>query len=60
MPAAVATAADQAAADEVCFVVAAEALPASQASTGADRLLAVIRPDNTGELLLTLMLPTDM
>ncbi|MEY9490865.1 hypothetical protein RKD26_006659 [Streptomyces calvus] len=60
MPAAVATGAAQAPADEVCFVVAPEALPASQASTDADRLLAVIGPDNTGELLLTSMLPTDM
>jgi hypothetical protein len=60
MPTAVATAAVQAPVDEVCFVVPVEALPASQASTDAGRLLAVIGPDNTGELLLTLMLPTDM
>lgn len=60
MPVAVATAAGQAPAGQVCFAVAAEVLPASQASTDADRLLAVIGPDNTGELLMTLMLPSDM
>ncbi|GAA2766676.1 hypothetical protein GCM10010103_57170 [Streptomyces paradoxus] len=50
----------QAPADEVCFVVPEEALPAGRASTDADRLLAVVGPGGTRELLTTLMLPTDM
>ncbi|WP_171053391.1 DUF6573 family protein [Streptomyces marianii] len=57
---AVAGAVAQAPANEVCFVVPAEDLPATQASTGADRLLAITEPGDTGELVMTLMLPTEM
>ncbi|MFG2211022.1 DUF6573 family protein [Streptomyces sp. NPDC048638] len=46
--------------NEVCFVVSAEDLPAAQASTGADRLLAITEPGDTGEPVMTLMLPHEM
>lgn len=55
-----AAAARQAPADEVCLVVPAKALPAGRASTDADRLPAVVGSGGTPELLMTLMLPTDM
>ncbi|MEW1760526.1 DUF6573 family protein [Streptomyces cyaneofuscatus] len=57
---AVARAVAQAPANEVCFVVPAEDLPATQASTGADRLLAITEPGDSGEPVMTLMLPHEM
>ena len=58
--AAVARAVAQAPANEVCFVVPAEDLPATQASTGADRLLAITEPGDRGEPVMTLMLAHEM
>ncbi|GHE51496.1 hypothetical protein [Streptomyces capitiformicae] len=46
--------------NEVCFVVPAEELPSGQASTGADELLAITQPADSGGLILTLMLPDEM
>lgn len=46
--------------DEVCFVVPAEELPSGQGATGADRLIAITEPGDTGKPILTLMLPTEM
>ncbi|MFM9500059.1 hypothetical protein ACKI1Q_41600 [Streptomyces galilaeus] len=46
--------------DEVCFVVPAEELPSGQTSTGADQLLAITQPGDSGDLILTLMLPDEM
>lgn len=46
--------------DEVCFVVPAEELPSGRASTGADQLLAITQPGDSGDLILTLMLPDEM
>ncbi|WP_328973411.1 DUF6573 family protein [Streptomyces sp. NBC_00239] len=57
---AVARAVARAPESEVCFVVPAEDLPATQASTGADRLLAITEPGDTGEPVMTLMLPHEM
>ncbi|MET8608900.1 DUF6573 family protein [Streptomyces rubiginosohelvolus] len=47
-------------ADEVCFVVEAEDLPEGRTTAGADRLLAITEPGDTGEDVLTLMLPDEM
>lgn len=58
--AAVARAIEQSPADEVCFVVPAEELPSGQAPTGKDRLIAITEPGDTGEFILTLMLPAEM
>lgn len=55
-----ATAIDQSPANEVCFVVRAADLPTGQEPTGVDRLIAITEPGDTGELILTLMVPTDM
>ncbi|MEU0837311.1 DUF6573 family protein [Streptomyces sp. NPDC005969] len=57
---AVARAVDQAPANEVCFVVPAGELPSGQAPTGADRLIAITEPGDTGEPGMTLMLPHEM
>lgn len=57
---AVARAVARAPANEVCFVVPAEDLPTTQASTGVDRLLAITEPGDTGEPVMTLMLPHEM
>ncbi|MEV3973489.1 hypothetical protein AB0K68_36050 [Streptomyces sp. NPDC050698] len=55
----------QALSDEVCCEVPTEALPprllpGNGASSDADRLLAVMGPGGTSELLMTLRLPTGM
>ncbi|MBQ0888641.1 hypothetical protein KBZ94_27600 [Streptomyces sp. RM72] len=57
---AVARAVAQAPPNEVCFVVPAEALPSTPASTGADRLLAITEPGDRGEPVMTLMLAHEM
>ncbi|MFJ9380408.1 hypothetical protein [Streptomyces sp. NPDC101455] len=57
---AVATAIEQSPANEGCFVVRAADLPTGQEPTGVDRLIAITEPGDTGELILTLMVPTDM
>ena len=57
---AVATAIKQAPATEVCFVVPADELPCGHTPTGADRLIAITEPGDTGEPVLTLMLPHEM
>jgi hypothetical protein len=57
---AVARAVGQAPGHEVCFVVPAGELPCGQAPTGAARLLAIIEPGDTGEPVMTLMLPHEM
>ncbi|WP_329020776.1 DUF6573 family protein [Streptomyces sp. NBC_01601] len=57
---AVARAIERAPADEVCFVVPAGELPSGEAPTGADQLIAITEPGDTGELVLTLMLPHEM
>lgn len=46
--------------NEVCFVVPAEDLPSGQAPTGADRLIAITEPGDTGEPVMALMLPDEM
>jgi hypothetical protein len=51
---------EQAPANEVCFAVPAQELPSGKASTGADRLLAIAEPGDTGEPVMTLMLPHEM
>lgn len=58
--AAVAKAIEQSPANEVCFVVPAGELPSGRETTGADRLIAITEPGDAGELILTLMLPTEM
>jgi hypothetical protein len=57
---AVARAIEQSPANEVCFVVPAEELPSGRETTGADRLIAITEPGDTGELILTLMLSHEM
>lgn len=57
---AAARAIEQSPANEVCFVVPAEELPSGQETTGADRLIAISEPGDTGELILTLMLSHEM
>ncbi|MER5226445.1 hypothetical protein [Streptomyces flaveus] len=50
----------QSPANEVCFVVPAGELPSGQEATGADRLIAITEPGDTGEPVLTLMLSHEM
>ncbi|WP_116208997.1 DUF6573 family protein [Streptomyces olivoreticuli] len=57
---AVAKAVEQAPANEVCFVVPAQELPSGDAPTGADRLLAITEPGDTGKPVMTLILPHEM
>ena len=57
---AVAMAVERSPANEVCFVAAAEHLPSGRATTGADRLLAIIEPGDAGGSVMTLMLPHEM
>lgn len=45
---------------EVCFVVRAGELPSGQAPTGADRLIAITEPGDSGEPFMTLMLDNEM
>jgi len=44
----------------VCFVVPAGDLPSGQEPAGFDRLIAITEPGDQGELILTLMVPTEM
>ncbi|RRR85696.1 hypothetical protein [Streptomyces sp. RP5T] len=46
--------------DEVCFVVPADELPSGKKSTGADELLAITQPADSGGLIMTLMLLDEM
>lgn len=46
--------------NEVCFVVRAEELPSGQSPTGADRLIAITDPGDTGDPVMTLMLDHEM
>ncbi|MEU5417810.1 hypothetical protein [Streptomyces sp. NPDC020667] len=57
---AVARATEQAPEGEVCFVVPAGELPCGQAPAGADRLIAITEPGDTGGPVMTLMLPQEM
>lgn len=57
---AVARAVGAAPADEICFVVPAGGLPCGQEPTGADRLIAITEPGDSGEPVMTLMLPDEM
>ncbi|MGW3984763.1 hypothetical protein [Streptomyces mirabilis] len=57
---AVAEAVEASPADEVCFVVLAGGLPSGQEPTGADRLIAITEPGDTGGTVMTLMLPDEM
>ncbi|MFJ8787017.1 hypothetical protein [Streptomyces sp. NPDC102476] len=47
-------------ADEICFVVPAGELPSGQKSTGADQLIAIMEPGESGEPVMTLMTPDEM
>ncbi|WP_020124542.1 hypothetical protein [Streptomyces canus] len=47
-------------ADEICFVVPAGELPSGQESTGADQLIAIMEPGESGEPVMTLMTPDEM
>ncbi|GGU40320.1 DUF6573 family protein [Streptomyces violascens] len=57
---AVARAVEQAPVGEVCFVVPAGELPCGREPIGADRLIAITEPGDTGEPVLTMMLPGEM
>ncbi|MFE7766166.1 DUF6573 family protein [Streptomyces griseoruber] len=57
---AVARAVEASPADEICFVVPAGELPSGQEPTGADRLIAITEPGDSGEPVMTLMLPDEM
>ena len=57
---AVARAIQQAPETEVRFVVPARELPTGREPTGVDRLIAITEPGDTGEPVLTLMLPHEM
>ncbi|MFD7055576.1 hypothetical protein ACFWBS_41155 [Streptomyces mirabilis] len=57
---AVARAVEASPADGVCFVVPAGGLPSGQEPTGADRLIAITEPGDTGGTVMTLMLPDEM
>ncbi|MFF4136573.1 hypothetical protein ACFY1B_34695 [Streptomyces mirabilis] len=57
---AVARAVEASPADGVCFVVSAGGLPSGQEPTGADRLIAITEPGDTGGTVMTLMLPDEM
>ena len=46
--------------NEVCFVVRAEDLPSGESPTGADQLIAITEPGDTGDPIMTLMLAHEM